>query len=126
MYEGSSASLNWSYSLTSGLLLGVIRFKTGGIVIIQNDGSAGAVTDQFQERFRVSSTLGRVSLFISPVSTADDKFFGEFSCELTDSTGTSWQRAIQVQVIGKCKTVADYKRAYPYISILLSNSSLWA
>ena len=107
MYEGSSAALNWSYSLTSGLVLGVIRFKTDGIVIIQNDGSAGVVTAPFQERFRVNSALGRVSLFISPVSTADDKSFGEFSCELTDSTGASWRRAIQVQVIGKFKTVVD-------------------
>ena len=107
VYEGSSVTLNWSYSLTPDLALAVIKFNDVGIVIIQADGSAGAVTAIFQKRFNVSSTPERASLFISPVTIADDKDFGEFSCALTDSTGTFWKRAIQVQVIGKFKTVAD-------------------
>ena len=42
------------------------------VVIIQGDGSAGLLTAQFQKRFNVSSTSGRASLFISPVTVADD------------------------------------------------------
>ena len=56
----------------------------------------------------------------------DDKANGEFSCELLDSTATIWKRDIQVQVIGKFKTAADYKEAYPNLDILLSNFSLRA
>ena len=108
VYEGSSVTLNWSYSLTQGLALGVLNFNDDGIVIFQADGSAGAVIGDFQKRFNVSSTTGRASLFISPVTTADDKVFGEFWCVLTDAKAVSWKRAIQVQVLGKFKTVADY------------------
>ena len=78
-----------------------------GIVVIQKDGSAGPVAAKFEKRFNVSSTPGRTSLFISHVLIADDKDFGEFMCVLTDSTGTVWKRAIQVQVIGKFKAVAN-------------------
>ena len=115
VYEGSSVTLNWSYSLTPGLGFGVIRFKSDGIVIIRGDGSAGPLTAQFQKRFNVSSTSGRASLFISPVTVADDKSLGQFRCELTDSTATTWKRAIQVQVIGKFKTVDDYKKGVPKV-----------
>ena len=54
VYEGSSVTLNWSYSLTSGLSLGIIKFNGGGMVNIQADGSAGPVNAKFQERFSVS------------------------------------------------------------------------
>ena len=108
VYDGSSVTLNWNYSLTLGLVFGAIKFNSDGIVIIQGDGSAGPLTAQFQKRFNVSSTSGRASLFISPVTVADDKSLGEFRCELIDSTATTWKRAIQVQVIGKFKTVDDY------------------
>ena len=107
VYDGSSVTLNWSYNLTLGLSYGALKFNNDGIVILQAAGSAGPVTAQFQKRFNVSSTSGRTSLFISPVTVADDKSLGEFRCELTDSTATTWKRAIQVQVIGKFKTVAD-------------------
>ena len=73
VYEGSPVTLNRNYSLTSGLDLGVIRFNSDGIVIIQADGSARPVTAKFRERFSSSSTLGRASLSISPVTVADDK-----------------------------------------------------
>nr|XP_058948930.1 fibroblast growth factor receptor 2-like [Pocillopora verrucosa] len=99
VYDGSSVTLNWNYSLTLGLVFGAIKFNSDGIVIIQGDGSAGPLTAQFQKRFNVSSTSGRASLFISPVTVADDKSLGEFRCELIDSTATTWKRAIQVQVI---------------------------
>ena len=108
VYEGSSVTLNWSYSLSLGLRLGVIKFKDDPIVLIDADGSANPVNAGFQERFSLTSTAGRASLFISPVSAADDKVFGEFRCELTDSMGVSWKRAIKVQVLGKFKTIADY------------------
>ena len=67
----------------------------------------------FRKRFNVSSTLGRASLFISPVTVADDKFFGEFTCGLIDSTATLWKQAIHLEVIGKFKTVAYYRKGKP-------------
>ena len=111
VYEGSSVTLNWSYSLSAGLgLAGVVRFKTDPIFSIRADGSATPINDQFQERFSATSTLGRASLIISPVNVSDDKFFGEFRCELLDSKSNLWKRAIQVQVIGKLESVSDYKK----------------
>ena len=106
----SSVSLNWSYSLTSDLSLGVIKFNGVGIVRIKADSSADPVKAQFQERFTVSSTPGRVSLSISPVTVDDD---GEFSCELIDSSPDTWKRAIQVQVMGKLKSVAYFRKGVP-------------
>ena len=111
VYEGSSVTLNWSYSLSLGLGLGgVVRFKTNFIFNIQADGSATPVNARFQERFSATSTHGRASLFISPVNVSDDEFFGEFRCELLDSNSNSWKRAIQVQVLGKLESVADYMK----------------
>ena len=111
VYEGSSVTLNWSYSLSLGFGLGgVVRFKTDAVVSIRADGSATPVNAQFQERFSATSTLGRTSLIISPVNVSDDKLFGEFRCELLDSNGNLWKRAIEVQVIGKLESVADYKK----------------
>ena len=72
VYEGSSVTLNWSYSLTPGLGFGAIRFNSDSVVIIQGDGSAGPLKAQFQKRFNVSSTSGRASLYISPVTVADN------------------------------------------------------
>ena len=113
VYEGSSATLNWSYSLSLGLSAGVIRFNGSRIVSIQSDGSAGSVTAEFQERFYFSSTLGRASLFITPVTVADDKANGEFRCELIDPNVNNWRRAIKLQVIGKLESVADYEEGVP-------------
>ena len=111
VYEGSSVTLNWSYSLSLGLGVGgVVRFKTDAILSIRADGSATPINAQFQERFRATSTLGRTSLIISAVNVSDDKFFGEFRCELLDSNGNLWTRAIEVQVIGKLESVPDYKK----------------
>ena len=72
VYDGSSVMLNWNYSLTLGLVFGAMKFNSDGIFIIQRDGSAGPLTAQFQKRFNVSSTSGRASLFISPVTVADN------------------------------------------------------
>ena len=111
VYQGSSVTLSWSYSLSAGLGLGgVVRFKGDAIFSIRADGSATPINAQFQERFSGNSTLGRTSLFISPVNVSDDKFFGEFRCELLDSNSNLWKRSIQVQVIGKLESVADYKK----------------
>ena len=103
-------------------------FNTDGIVTINADGSAEPVSSQFQERFNVSSTPGRASLFISPVTVGDDKAYAEFRFEVTDSSPDTWKRAILLEVIGKFKSVADYKKlkAYPNCATLLSNSSLYA
>ena len=101
VYEGSSLTLNWSYSLSAGLLGGIIRFNSDLIVRSKADGSADPVDARFQERFSISWTLGRVALVISPVTVADDKANGEFRCELVDSNAETWIRAIQLQVIGK-------------------------
>ena len=49
------------------------------------------------------------------MTVADDKSLGGFRCESIDSTATTWKRAIQVQVIGKFKTVADYKKGVPKV-----------
>ena len=121
----SHVTLDWSYSLTAGLGLGgFIKFNDDIIFSINGDGLAGPVHAKFQERFSGNSTLGRTSLSISPVTVDDDKANGEFRCVLFDTTPETWKRAIQVQVIGKLESVADYK-AYPNCTILLSNFSLW-
>ena len=44
-----------------------------------------------------------------------DKSNGEFSCELNDANADSWKRAIQVQVIGKLESVADFKKGVPQL-----------
>ena len=108
VHEGSSVTLNWSYSLTLGLGLGgFIKLNKDIIGIINKDGSVGLVAAQFQKRYRLSSTPGRVSLSISPVNVADDKTNVEFRCELIDSSNNNWKRAIKVQVIGKLESVVD-------------------
>ena len=111
--EGSSLTLNWSYNLTAGLVVGVIRFNNSLIVRLKADGSADPVEAGFQKRFSVSSTLGRASLFISSVTVADDKANGEFRCMLLDFSPDTWKRAIQVEVIGKLESVTDHKKDVP-------------
>ena len=115
VHEGSSATLNWNFSLSLGLGLGfVIKFNTVGIVNIRADGSAaGSFKAEFQKRFSVSATPQSASLSICPVTLADDKSNGKFSCELNDANADTWKRAIQVQVIGKLENVADYKKGVP-------------
>lgn len=105
--------MNWSYTLTSSLRFGVINFNADGIVTINADGSANPVAAQFQERFNVSSTTGKTSLFISSVTVGDDKAYGEFRFELIDSIPKTWKRAILLEVVGKFKSVADYKKGVP-------------
>ena len=105
VYEGSSVTLNWSYTLTSSLRFGVINFNTVAVVTIKADGSADPVAAKFQERFNVSSTTGKASLFISPVTIGDDKAYGEFRCDLFDSVPSTWKRTILLEVIGKFKSV---------------------
>ena len=129
VYEGSSVTMNWNFSLSVGLGLGfIIKFNTVGIVNIGKDGSAaGPIKAEFQKRFNVSATPRSASLSISPVTIADDKSNGEFSCELNDANGDAWKRAIQVHVIGKLESVAvTMRKAYPNCStgILLSGSCL--
>ncbi|XP_066024506.1 fibroblast growth factor receptor 1-A-like isoform X2 [Pocillopora verrucosa] len=101
VYEGSSVTLNWNFSVSVGLGLGfVIKFNTVGLISIRADGSTAIpIRDEFQKRFNVRATPQSASLSISPVTIADDKSNGEFSCELSDSKGDTWKRAIQVQVI---------------------------
>ena len=115
VYEGSSVTLNWNFSLSVGLGIGFfIKFNTVGIVNIGKDGSAaGPIKAEFQKRFSVSATPQSASLSISPVTIADDKFNGEFSCELNDANADTWKRAIQVQVIGKLESVVDFKKGVP-------------
>ena len=107
VYEGSSAILNWNYSLST-LILTRLKFNGAGIVVIPSNGQAGPVNSSFRQRFSVSSTPQSVSLLISKVTTADDKSIGEFTCELTDIADTEWRRAIQVQVVGKLKSFTDF------------------
>ena len=115
VYEGSSVTLNWNFSLSVGLGLGFfIKFNNVGIVSIRADGSvAGPIKAEFQKRFSISATPQSASLSITPVTITDDKSNGEFSCELDDANSDGWKRAIQVQVIGKLESVADYKKGIP-------------
>ena len=115
VYEGSSVTLNWNFSLSVGLGIGfTIKFNNVGIVNIGRDGSAaGPIRAEFQKRFSVSATPQSASLSISTVTISDDKFNGEFSCELNDANGDTWKRAIQVQVIGKLESVVDFKKGVP-------------
>ena len=115
VYEGSSATLNWNFSLSVGLGLGfIIKFNSIGIVIIRADGSAaGPIRAEFQKRFSVSATSQSTSLSIFPITIADDKSNGEFSCELNDANSDAWKRAIQVEVIGKLESVAAFKKGVP-------------
>ena len=126
VYEGSSATLNWNFSLSEGLGLGFsIKFNAITIVSIGKDGSpASSITAEFQERFSVSATPQSASLSISPITIADDKSNGEFSCELNDAKSSTWKRAIQVQVIGKLEVLLTIRNACPKCSILLSGSCL--
>ena len=101
--------------MSVGLGLGfVIKFNAVGIISIRADGSAsGPIRAEFQKRFNVRATPQSASLSISPVTIAGDKSNGEFSCELSDAIGDTWKRAIQVHVIGKLESVADYKKGEP-------------
>ena len=96
VYEGSSATLNWNFSLSLGLGIGFfIKFNTDVIVSFRADGSAAVpIKAEFQKRFSVSATPQSASLSISPVTIADDKSNGEFSCELSDANSDAWKRAI--------------------------------
>ena len=100
--------MNWNFSLSSTLSTITLRFKGVFIVAVLPTGQAGTVNASFRQRFRVSTTPQSVSLLISKVTTADDKSNGEFSCELKDLDDATWRRAIQVQVVGKLKSFADF------------------
>ena len=100
--------MNWNYSLSSTLLFVQLRFKGVFIVAVLPNGRAGPVNAIFRQRFSLSSTPQSVSLLISKVTTVDDKSNGKFSCELNDLAGAIWRRAIQVQVVGKLKSFADF------------------
>lgn len=100
--------MNWSYSFSSTLVSIRLQFNGAGIVVILPNGQAGPVNASFQQRFNVSSTPQSVSLWISEVTTADDRSNGEFGCELTDLSDGRWRRAIQVHVKGKLKSFADF------------------
>ena len=115
VYEGSSATLNWNFNVSVGLGLGfVIKFDAVGVISIRADGSAsGPIRAEFQKRFNARATPQSASLSISPVTIADDKSNGEFSCELSDANGNTWKRAIQVHVVGKLDSVAGYKKGVP-------------
>ena len=108
IYEGNPATLNWNYSLTADLITAVLRFNGGGIVTIQRNGEPGDVNINFRDRFTVSSTTQSATLFISHVVVDDDKAKGDFTCNLIDSDGNTWKRAVQVKVQGKAQSVADF------------------
>ena len=100
--------MNWNYSLSSALTSVHLRFKGVFIVAVLPNGQAGPVNASFRPRFSVSSAPQNVSLLISKVTAVDDMSNGEFSCELNELAGAKWRRAIQVQVVGKLKSFADF------------------
>ena len=103
-YDRSPATLKWSYNFTAvSIILVFLKFNGAGIVVYQN-GQTGVVSDQFRERFSGSFTPQSASLFISPVTAADDKANGKFTCELIAANSDIWVRTIQVQVLGKFKS----------------------
>ena len=109
-YDRSPAALKWSFNSTAvSIVLVILKFNGAGIVNYQNE-KTGVVSDQFQERFSGSFTPQSASLFISPVTAADDKANGTFTCELIADNSDFWVRAIQVQVLGKFKSVAGLKK----------------
>ena len=57
VYEGFPISLNWNYSLTSCLILGVVKFNSDGMFSIRADGSAGPINALF---FRTGLVLARL------------------------------------------------------------------
>ena len=103
VYEGSFATLNWNYNLSSTFVSARLQFNGANIVLILSDGQAGPVNVSLRQRFTVKSTQQSISLLISKVTTGEDSSKGEFICELSDVTGAKWRRAIQVQVVGKLK-----------------------
>ena len=108
-FDGSPATLKWSYNFTAvSVLLVFLKFNGAGIVAYQN-GQVG-VSNLFKERFNGSFTPQSASLFISPVTAADDKANGTFTCEITGSNADVWIRAIQVQVLGKFESAAGLKK----------------
>ena len=117
VYEGSSVTLNWSYTLTSSLRFGVINFNADGIVTINADGSANPVAAQFQERFNVSSTTGKTSLFISSVTVGDNKAYGEFRFELIDSIPKTWKEQFYWKSLVSLKVLLTIRKAYPNCAI---------
>lgn len=98
------------------------------MVRVKADGSTDPVEARFQERFSVSSTLRRASLFIYNVTVTDDKVNGEFRCELVDSNAENWIRAIQVQVIVSLKVLLTVRKGtlsvVNHYSILLFGPAL--
>ena len=111
LHDGSPATLKWSYNYTAAsIILVFLKFDGVGIIVNYQNGQTGVVSDQFKERFSVSFTPQSASLFISPVTAADDKADGTFTCELVTSNADVWVRAIQVQVLGKIKNVAGLKK----------------
>ena len=100
--------MNWNYSHSLTLTTVKLRFKGVFIVNVLPTGQVGPVNASFRQRFSVNSTPQRLSLVISKVITGDDKSNGEFSCELNDLPGATWKRAIQLQVVGKLKSFADF------------------
>nr|XP_058961494.1 fibroblast growth factor receptor 3-like [Pocillopora verrucosa] len=100
LHDGSPATLKWSYNYTAAsIILVFLKFDGVGIIVNYQNGQTGVVSDQFKERFSVSFTPQSASLFISPVTAADDKADGTFTCELVTSNADVWVRAIQVQVL---------------------------
>ncbi|XP_022795755.1 hemicentin-1-like isoform X2 [Stylophora pistillata] len=104
VYEGSSAVLQWNFSLTSNIGFTFIKFKGATVVTIRSDGKAGDVSANFTGRLSVlSSTKQTAALSISRVIFADDKANGEFTCEVLTLSNERWKRAIQVQVLAPVK-----------------------
>ena len=108
------------------MILVFLKFNGAGIVNYQN-GQTGVVSDQFRERFSGSFTPQSASLVISPVTAADDKANGTFTCELIASNSDVWVRAIQVQVLGKLESVAGLKKLSPWYhcNVVLTSFVFW-
>ena len=55
VYEGFPITLNWNYSLASGLSRLVVKFNSDGILSIRADGSAGPVKAFLLKSFSVKN-----------------------------------------------------------------------
>ena len=125
VYEGSTATLKWNYSVTPALQYGIIRFNRTGITNFQSNGQEGEVDARFKDRFSLTATPQSASLFISNVTAADDKANGEFSCHLVAPNGVVWIRRIQVQVICKYLVSLTFREAHLSCRKFSSNYALW-
>ena len=99
----TNVNLRWEFSLTSELNLIAVNLRFDGAnagTIVPSTGVSG-VDVALTSRFNISWVARQATLVIFNVSTADE---GLFSCALITfegATSKTWERNIEVSVVGK-------------------------